>query len=96
MAPLEAMAYGLPVVLSAAQYCGFAAFLHHGHDAWVLDDPKDASAIATALLALDPQHGLGMQIVQRSARVVEAFSWEAVAKRYEALYLSVVRKRNAV
>ena len=96
MAPLEAMAHGLPVVLSAAQYCGFAAFVQHRHDAWVLEDPKDSSAIAAALLALDPQHALGTQIVRRSADLVQSFSWEAVAKRYEALYFSVVRGRNAL
>ena len=96
MAPLEAMAHGLPVVLSAAQYCGFAAFVKHQHDAWVLDDPQNASAITEALLALDPQHALGMEIVQRSVDLVQAFSWETVAKRYETLYLAVVRGRNAV
>lgn len=96
MAPLEAMAHGLPVVLSAAKYCGFAAFVQHQHDAWVLEDPHNASAIKEALLALDPQKGLGMHIVQRSADVVQAFSWETVAKRYEALYLAVMRKRNAI
>lgn len=96
MAPLEAMSHGLPVVLSAAQYCGFAAFVQHQHDAWVLEDPHNASAITAALLALDPQHGLGMQIVQKSADLVQAFSWETVAKRYEALYLAVVRGRSAI
>jgi UDP-glucose:(heptosyl)LPS alpha-1,3-glucosyltransferase len=96
MAPLEAMAHGVPVVLSAAQYCGFAAFVQHQHDAWVLEDPHNASAIKAALLALDPQQGLGMQIVQRSTDLVQAFSWETVAKRYEALYLAVVRERNAI
>jgi glycosyltransferase involved in cell wall biosynthesis len=96
MAPLEAMSHGLPVVLSAAQYCGFAAFVQHQHDAWVLDDPHNASAIAAALLALDPHRPLGMQIVERSADLVQAFSWEVVAKRYEALYFSVVRGRNAI
>jgi glycosyltransferase involved in cell wall biosynthesis len=37
-----------------------------------------------------------MQIVERSADLVQAFSWEVVAKRYEALYFSVVRGRNAI
>lgn len=95
MAPLEAMSHGLPVVLSAPQYCGFATFVQHQYDAWVLDDPKDASALTTALLALNPQHTLGATFVQQSAALVQAFSWETVAKRYETLYFSVVQARQA-
>ena len=95
MAPLEAMAHGLPVVLSGAQYCGFAAFVQHRFDAWVLDDPTDVSSIATALLALSPEHTLGVQLVSQSVALVEAFSWQTVTKRYEALYLEVVRARGA-
>jgi len=31
--------------------------------------------------------------VQQSAALVQAFSWETVAKRYEVLYFSVVQAR---
>ena len=94
MAPLEAMAHGLPVVLSAKQYCGFAAFVQHRHDAWVLDDPMDPDFIAEALLALNPQHTLGAHLVQQSVTLVETFSWDAIANRYEALYLASIHARH--
>lgn len=93
MAPLEAMAHGRPVVLSAKQYCGFAGFLRHQHDAWILDDPKDAQSLTEAILALAPGERLRDEIVLQSQRVVERFSWDAVAKNYEDLYHTVHAER---
>src|SRR5690606_2295855 len=51
MAPLEAMAHRVPVVISPPPWCGFAAELTHGHDAWILPHPEDAGALAQALRA---------------------------------------------
>lgn len=94
MAPLEAMAHGIPVVLSAKQYCGFADFLQHQYDAWILDDPKDVQSLAQAILALAPGERLRDEIVRQSQRVVERFSWDAVAKNYEHLYHTVRAERE--
>lgn len=94
MAPLEAMAHGLPVVLSSSQYCGFAAFVTHQHDAWVLKDPRDHAEIAQALKVLDPQMDVARKLVRASAALVHAFSWDTVAQRYESLYLNVIRARQ--
>lgn len=94
MAPLEAMAHGLPVVLSASQYCGFAAFVHHKQDAWVLDDPNDGQALADALLALDSSQGLRQTLIEQSAHLVQAFSWEKIAQRYVSLYREVLTERS--
>ncbi len=94
MAPLEAMAHGLPVILSGQQYCGFAAFVRHHHDAWVLEDPRDCEMMAEALLALDPQRPLRGQFIHHSAQLVEQFSWQRIAERYESLYRRVVQARR--
>src|SRR5690606_12776493 len=39
MAPLEAMSYGLPVILSPRPWCGFAQYVRDG-EAMVLDHPE--------------------------------------------------------
>ena len=96
MAPLEAMAHSLPVVLSGLPYCGFAKFVKHQHDAWVLENPKDANAIAAALLALGQDPLLRERLVKNSMTVVQAFPWDTVAQRYLAIYLDVVRQRRQV
>ena len=51
-AALEALAHGLPVVVSAARYCGIAALLTHELDALILENPRDATALAQALQRL--------------------------------------------
>ena len=94
MAPLEAMAHGLPVVLSAEQYCGFAAYVRHQHDAWVLPDPKDAKHLAEALCALGGSPQLREKFVLESKALVRSFSWETVAQRYEALYTRVLSQKK--
>jgi UDP-glucose:(heptosyl)LPS alpha-1,3-glucosyltransferase len=94
MAPLEAMAHGLPVVLSAEQYCGFAAYVRHQQDAWVLDDPRDAMQLTEALCALGERPQLREKFVLESKALVQSFSWESVAQRYETLYSRVMSQKK--
>lgn len=94
MAPLEAMAHGLPVVLSAEQFCGFAAYVRHQHDAWVLTDPKDAEQLAEAICALGERPQLRAQFAHESHTLVQTFSWETVAQRYEVLYTNVMSQKE--
>jgi UDP-glucose:(heptosyl)LPS alpha-1,3-glucosyltransferase len=94
MAPLEAMAHGLPVVLSAEQYCGFAGFVRHQHDAWVLQDPRDAEQLVEAIYALGESPQLREKFVRESHALVQTFSWETVAQRYETVYGRVLAQKK--
>ena len=40
MVVLEAMAYGLPVVVSSAAYCGISGLLSHGVNALLVHEPR--------------------------------------------------------
>lgn len=94
MAPLEAMAHGLPVVLSARQYCGFAAFVKHQWDAWVLENPRDPQEIAQAIFTLGEHPDLRETMVRQSESLVRSFSWESIADRYETLYDELLSERK--
>lgn len=94
MGPLEAMAHRLPVVLSGAAYCGFAAYLRHEEDALILDDPRDGAALARALHRLATDPALRDKLVRRGAEVVGRHSWKAIAEHYEALYANILRRQR--
>ena len=94
MAPLEAMAHGLPVVMSGPQHCGFGMYVTHLYDAWVLSNPEDAAEISEALYALGSEPELRAQLLNNSAKLVQSLSWAAAAKKYEALYAESIQERR--
>ena len=93
MAPLEAMAHGLPVIVSSVQYCGLAQFLTHRRDAWILEDPNDSEALADAMLRLGTDDLLRRGIVRHASRIVDSFAWAKVAQRYEQIYRESITAR---
>ncbi|MEN9330643.1 MAG: hypothetical protein RLZZ484_1831 [Pseudomonadota bacterium] len=87
MVVLEAMAHRLPVVVSNATYCGISRELMHSHNALLLQDPRDAQALAQALQShlfsdADRLHRFKEQAFEFAAQ----HTWQAAALRYEALY----------
>jgi UDP-glucose:(heptosyl)LPS alpha-1,3-glucosyltransferase len=86
MAPLEAMAHGLPVVLSDARYCGFAQYVTHGFDAWVLEQPDKPDEISRAIRELMTSPSVRLGLIHNSAQLVDRLSWDKVTDQYETLY----------
>ncbi|MDQ8034235.1 MAG: glycosyltransferase family 4 protein [Bordetella sp.] len=95
MTPLEAMAHRLPVIVSAARYCGFAGYLTHAQDALVLEDPRDVRQLADAITLLGVDAGLRRQLIAGGEAIARARSWERVAARFEAIYAEVLAARAA-
>ncbi len=90
MVVLEAMAHGLPVVVSSARYCGISGLLTHEVNSLILEDPLDSIALAQALrrLLAEPalRHGLGEAAVVFAKR----YQWADIASQQEVIYFSVL------
>jgi glycosyltransferase involved in cell wall biosynthesis len=86
MVVLEAMAHGLPVVVSAAKYCGISAELEDGVNALLLSEPQSAAAIVSAVAPLLRGGGLGADMGRKATAFAARHSWPQVAASYEALY----------
>ncbi|MFO1262546.1 MAG: glycosyltransferase family 4 protein [Rhodoferax sp.] len=89
MVVLEAQAHGLPVVVSSARTCGIAALLHDGQDALVLDDPRDAPALALALNRVLQDPALAAQLRANGLDFARRHLWSFIAQQQEALYEQV-------
>lgn len=95
MVVLEAMAHGLPVVVSGPKYCGISGLLSQGVNALLLDDPRDAAELARVLGDLLGQAALRETLSGGAAAFAAHYQWREIALQQEALYFAAVAARNA-
>jgi glycosyltransferase involved in cell wall biosynthesis len=100
MVVLEAMSYGLPVVVSSAQYCGIAGLLTNGLNALILNEPKDAVALAERLRQLidsaddgaDDSKGLREKLGAEALKFASCYAWTQIARQQLFLYEKIIKK----
>lgn len=90
MVVLEAMAHGLPVVVSSAAYCGISSLLSHGADALLLDDPQDAVKLAGTLQQVLGDDALRQQLGSQARAFASRYQWPAIACQQEAVYFATL------
>ncbi|UUZ75921.1 glycosyltransferase [Polaromonas sp. P1(28)-13] len=76
MVVLEAMAYGLPVVVSGPQYCGISGLLQHAVNAMILDDPRDVNNLVQLVARVLGQQTLQDQLAQGAKEFASALPVE--------------------
>ncbi len=86
MVVLEAMAYGLPVVVSGPAHCGISGLLEEGVNALVVEDPRNEQLLAAALARVLGEPGLAQVLSEGGRAFAQGHTWEQAARRYEALY----------
>jgi UDP-glucose:(heptosyl)LPS alpha-1,3-glucosyltransferase len=89
MVVLEALAHGLPVVVSQAQYCGIAELLVHETDALIVDNPRDPAALAEALGRMLTDTALAQRLGDNGQRFATQHLWSAQAALQERIYFVV-------
>lgn len=93
MAPLEAMSFGLPVVLSPGPWCGFAHYVVDKTEAMLLSHPENATQLADFISQISQDSALRTRLVQGGGKVAERHGWPEIAHQYRDLYEQVLAER---
>jgi UDP-glucose:(heptosyl)LPS alpha-1,3-glucosyltransferase len=88
LATLEAMASGLPVIVSRA--AGVSEILTPGCDSLVLEDPDDVQVLAEHLGRMARDEKLRTSLGVEARKTAERHSWDGVAERTLAVYREVL------
>ena len=81
---LEAMAFGLPVVVSGA--AGAAELIKDGVNGLLLDDPTDVSEMAAKLEPLLADASLRRRLGEEAQATAFQYSWSLAARRTVDIY----------
>jgi glycosyltransferase involved in cell wall biosynthesis len=86
MVVLEAMSHGLPVVVSAASFCGISAELQDGVNAMLLQDPRSTEAVASAVNRVLGDAALHAALGRHACAFAAERTWSQVAQNYQELF----------
>lgn len=89
MVVLEALAHGLPVVVSGAAHCGISAELVDGVNAVIVDNPRKAIQIKQGIVHVLANRDFAVALGVAGRSFAAERDWGHAANRYEALYLAV-------
>lgn len=90
MVVLEAMAYGLPVIVSAPPYCGIADDLTDGENALLIADPQNERQIAAHLRAVHTDVALREKLIGNGLAFAQRHSWKVAGAAHAKLYAEVL------
>jgi glycosyltransferase involved in cell wall biosynthesis len=93
MPPAEAMACGLPVIVSSA--AGVSEIITDGIDGLILSDPKDALMLATMIRRLFEDEAFRTQLAERAALTARKYTWERNAQELAAIFEEILRRKAA-
>lgn len=93
MVVLEAMAHGLPVVVSKESYCGIAGLLTPGVNALILQNPQDAQVLADTLGEVLQDGHRRQRMSDEAVAFARSHQWSQVAVQQEQIYRLAVTGR---
>ncbi len=92
MVVLEAMAHGLPVVVSDAPFSGIAKALTEGVNALLLSTPTDANDLASRIETLLGDRAAASALGTGAVKFAQENSWVKAGQSFKVLFSSVASK----
>jgi len=92
---LEAFAAQVPVLLSVSPYCLASDLVQAAGAAWMLENPQDERAIASALSCIRQDSALRSDMLGRAAQFAARHVWSEIAKQQHQIYQQVLAKAAA-
>lgn len=87
MVVLEAMSYGLPVIVSSSRYCGISGLLQNDENALIIADPLDEFELKQDLEHALSQPLLHARLSKGAIDFACRYQWDSLARQQELLYL---------
>ena len=89
--PAEAMACGLPVIVSASN--GTSEIITDGTDGLVLPDPTDSERLAGMIRHLHDDRAFAQRLGDNAAETARRYTWERNGRELTAIFEEVARRR---
>jgi UDP-glucose:(heptosyl)LPS alpha-1,3-glucosyltransferase len=89
--PAEAMACGLPVVVSSAN--GTCEIINDGVDGLILQHPTDSNALASMIRSLCEDAELRSRLGANAAETARRYTWERNGRELAAVFQEILRRK---
>jgi len=91
MPPLEAMACGLPVIVS--RQAGVSEVISHGTDGLVLEDSEDSGVLASLIADLYSDDDLRQRLGENASTTALKYTWDGNAEQLHAVFDALLGAR---
>lgn len=88
--PAEAMACGLPVITTATN--GTAEIMTQGVDGLILNEPDDATALASLMRRVYEDGELRQKLGENAARTALQYTWDRNAEQFREIFATILRR----
>jgi UDP-glucose:(heptosyl)LPS alpha-1,3-glucosyltransferase len=91
MPPAEAMACGLPVIVSAS--AGVSEIITDGVDGLILQHPRDATGLAAMIRRLYEDESLRTRLGEKAVETTRQYTWERNGQELGAIFDDILRRK---
>ncbi len=91
---LQAMASGVPMIISNAGCCGASELIKDLENGILLKDPTNSREISEKIELLISDKELRHKIGKNARKTAENFSWTKMAKKYEKIYFEILKDKR--